>query len=133
MKRRMTIVAVLSILLCGLTMAIRGKEGEVKAMHANLFTASGGHKLQYATWVFPKRPWKEISSDSSFFSGERKHYGFPFWALYVDRSIDDKSWYAKLDLAVLCVNYLACLIPSFILVFSIKRKKSSTTQVQFTG
>ena len=103
-------------------MAIRGKEGKVSAMHCNLFTASGGHKLQYIVWASPKRSREKVYCDSSFFNGERTHYGFPFLFLYVDRSTEDDSWYAKLDIAVLIVNYTISLIVSFGMTLTLKRR-----------
>jgi len=114
--KQITKIMIVSVgMLLGL-MAIHGNEGYIRAHPENLFTSGGGHRIEYATWCRPQLT-------GQFFEGNRWHFGFPCWALYLDVSTQSDAWYAKLDLPRFVANWLCATILAVIAALVLRQFK----------
>ncbi len=109
MIRNIVSTLLISISILSVQMYIHKSEESIGAFPNNLFTSGQGHWIQYMTWCNPETEYE-------FFEGTRTHYGFPFPALYIDKSNQSNAWYAKLDIFRLTSNYILSLLTAILIM-----------------
>lgn len=98
----------IAIVLLAISFAVAGYEGDVTAVSSNRWTASRQPGEEALRFLLLSNPGPSDEPRTY----ERRHFGWPLWVLYVDCSAHDGTWYAKLDVYKLAVNFAAACVPS---------------------
>jgi hypothetical protein len=113
MKTFIKIVILTTLVLCGL-MSVNGSEGQI-----------GNPPYLWSRYISEPRYIHVGNTDParSVEKFTRRHFGFPCWALIIDKSMCSASWYAKLDLGRFSVNVLVAFGISTLATMVIRKGK----------